>query len=125
MPAKKKRRKKKKGIMKNTLKIGFTVMFMLLALFIIYTVMVIASASMESLDIDSFKMSYSGQIYYKNAKTGEFENLDNVYSKENRVWVPIDEMPEHLKDAAVAIEDERFYTHKGVDLKRTFGAVFH
>lgn len=125
MPAKKKRRKKKKGIMKSTLKIGCTVMFMLLALFMIYVVMVIASASMTPLDVDSYKMNYSGQIYYKNAKTGDYENLDNVYSKENRVWVPITEMPEHLKDAAVAIEDERFYQHNGVDLKRTFGAIFH
>ncbi len=126
MPAKKKRkRKKNKSVMKNTLKICCTVFLLLLALFIIYTVMVIASASMDPLDVDSYKMNYSGQIYYKNAKSGEYENLDNVYSKENRIWVPITEMPEHLKDAAVAIEDERFYTHKGVDLKRTFGAVFH
>ena len=125
MPGKKKRRKKKKGVMKNTLKICCTIFLMLMALFIIYTVMVIASASMEPLDFDSYKMNYSGQIYYKNGKTGEFENLDSVYSKENRVWVPITEMPDHLKDAAVAIEDERFYKHNGVDLKRTFGAVFH
>ena len=32
-------------------------------------------------------------------------------------------VPENLKNAFIAIEDERFLTHKGVDWKRTFGAV--
>ena len=32
-------------------------------------------------------------------------------------------MPKNLKNAYVAIEDERFYKHSGVDFKRT-GAAF-
>lgn len=36
---------------------------------------------------------------------------------ENRVYKRIDEIPQVMKDAVVAIEDERFYLHKGVDLK--------
>ncbi len=36
---------------------------------------------------------------------------------ENRIYKHIDEIPQVLKDAVVAIEDERFYLHKGVDLK--------
>jgi penicillin-binding protein 2D len=35
---------------------------------------------------------------------------------ENRVELPVVEMPEHLFNAVVAIEDDRFYTHKGLDL---------
>ncbi|MCL2433637.1 MAG: transglycosylase domain-containing protein, partial [Clostridia bacterium] len=42
---------------------------------------------------------------------------------ENRVWADIEEIPQILRDAFVAIEDERFYLHKGVDYKRLFGAV--
>lgn len=34
------------------------------------------------------------------------------------------EMPQKLKDAYVAIEDERFYKHGGVDIKRTTSAIF-
>jgi 1A family penicillin-binding protein len=34
---------------------------------------------------------------------------------ENRIAIPISEMPEHLLDAIVAIEDLRFYKHFGVD----------
>ena len=33
-------------------------------------------------------------------------------------------IPENLKNAIVSIEDERFYTHKGFDLKRTTKAFF-
>lgn len=32
-------------------------------------------------------------------------------------------MPENLKNAYVAIEDERFYSHGGIDIKRTGGAI--
>ncbi|MBQ2307340.1 MAG: transglycosylase domain-containing protein [Clostridia bacterium] len=41
----------------------------------------------------------------------------------NRVLVTLDQIPKYLKDAVVAIEDERFYTHKGVDVKRSASAV--
>lgn len=33
-------------------------------------------------------------------------------------------IPSNLKNAYVAIEDERFYKHNGIDLKRTGGAIF-
>ena len=34
-------------------------------------------------------------------------------------------MPDNLKNAYVAIEDERFYSHHGVDIKRTASAIFN
>ncbi|MGI5899301.1 MAG: transglycosylase domain-containing protein [Christensenellales bacterium] len=42
---------------------------------------------------------------------------------ENRVWAGIDEIPEMLQDAFVALEDARFWTHNGIDIKRIFGAA--
>ena len=41
---------------------------------------------------------------------------------ENRVMVSIDTMPQNLRNAFIAVEDARFYTHNGVDLKRIAGA---
>ncbi|MGN1370112.1 MAG: transglycosylase domain-containing protein [Aristaeellaceae bacterium] len=41
---------------------------------------------------------------------------------ENRVMVSIEAMPKYLQQAFVAVEDARFYTHSGVDLKRIVGA---
>ena len=41
---------------------------------------------------------------------------------ENRIMVSIDTMPLMLQHAFVAVEDARFYTHNGVDVKRIVGA---
>ncbi|MCC8082245.1 MAG: PBP1A family penicillin-binding protein [Lachnospiraceae bacterium] len=40
-----------------------------------------------------------------------------VSSGSNRVYVTLDEIPENLQHAFVAIEDERFYEHNGIDLQ--------
>ena len=37
--------------------------------------------------------------------------------------VELSNLPENLKNAYVAIEDERFYSHRGVDIKRTGAAI--
>ncbi|MCR5467826.1 MAG: PBP1A family penicillin-binding protein [Lachnospiraceae bacterium] len=39
-----------------------------------------------------------------------------VASGSNRVYATIDEIPENLQHAFVAIEDERFYEHNGIDI---------
>ena len=44
-----------------------------------------------------------------------YTHLD-VY-KRQRVYKSLDEIPEHLGEAFVAIEDERFYQHNGIDLQ--------
>lgn len=41
---------------------------------------------------------------------------------ENRVLVSLDAMPRNLRNAFIAVEDARFYSHSGVDLKRIAGA---
>ena len=41
---------------------------------------------------------------------------------ENRIMVSIDTIPLTLQHAFVAVEDARFYTHNGVDIKRIVGA---
>ncbi len=42
-----------------------------------------------------------------------------LYGSENCIFVPIEEIPSDLSNAFVAIEDHRFYEHRGVDLLRT------
>ena len=41
---------------------------------------------------------------------------------ENRVMVSLAAMPQNLRNAYVAVEDARFYSHSGVDFKRIVGA---
>ncbi len=50
-------------------------------------------------------------------------NLLTVYrGTENRVVVPLASIPQRLRNAFIAVEDARFYSHSGVDLKRIVGA---
>ena len=62
-------------------------------------------------------------IYTTDAETGEETVYETIKGRENREWVDSDKIPDNLKNAVVAIEDERFYMHHGVDWWRTLGAV--
>jgi penicillin-binding protein 1B len=41
----------------------------------------------------------------------------------DRVWVRLGELPPHLIDAVLVTEDRRFHSHRGLDLRRTGGAL--
>lgn len=51
------------------------------------------------------------------------EVIAEIGNERNRENVSFQEMPEDLKNAYVAIEDERFFKHHGVDVKRTTAAI--
>ena len=65
-------------------------------------------------------------IKYENSvvKDAGGNTLAMLNGDENRIIVSLDEMAEYLPKAFVSIEDERFYSHKGVDIKRTLGATY-
>ena len=70
-------------------------------------------------------------IKYENSEVRDLDgNTIAVLSgEENRESIKLDEMAEYLPKAFVAIEDERFYEHEGIDMKRTIAAtvtyIFH
>lgn len=49
--------------------------------------------------------------------------LAELYA-ERRIIIPIKDIPKHLMDAVVAIEDERFYSHTGIDLRGIARALY-
>lgn len=53
----------------------------------------------------------SSQIYDRNGTL-----LYEIYSDENRNPISIDQVPETVKQATIAIEDKDFYSHKGISL---------
>ena len=79
--------------------------------------------NMTDLDIEAIISNSSTQIVYIDSQ-GQERPLTTLSAEQNRIWVDFEHIPQDLKDAMVSIEDERFYTHNGFDLKRTTKAFF-
>lgn len=74
-----------------------------------------------NITLEDYAISLSSTVWaYDN--NGQTVELAVLATDENRIWVDYDELPPYLEKAAVAIEDKRFYDHKGVDWYRTAGA---
>lgn len=71
--------------------------------------------------VEELTMSEASTIYYED--NGEWKVLDTIYMPEgNRQIITYDQLPEHLIQAVVAIEDHRFWEHHGVDWEGTAAA---
>ncbi len=77
----------------------------------------------DDLDVslEEVSLSLSSTIWYQESD-GSWREMTKLYSNENRSWVDLENIPLDMQHAAVAIEDKRFYEHKGVDWYRTAGA---
>lgn len=73
--------------------------------------------------IDSINVipdGYATTILNSRGKT-----IQTLVGKEaNRQYATLDTIPKHLQNAFVAIEDERFWVHDGIDLQGIFRATF-
>ena len=73
-----------------------------------------------------FKMTKEDlKIEFSNSEVYDADGnlLCTLNGNEKRKIVSLQDMPEYLPKAYVAIEDERFYEHNGVDIKRTGAAT--
>lgn len=116
-----------------------TVMTILLIALITGTIVGVAFAvyvnNYIEVDVSEIKMLSSNQdmttrLYYmdysdRTNRIGTPVEVENqqLFSSENRTWVSYSEIPSYLIEAFISIEDERFWTHSGVDWKRTLGAT--
>lgn len=48
-----------------------------------------------------------------------------VFKRANREWVKLADISPQVIDALISTEDHRFYSHHGLDVTRTVGAVLH
>jgi len=122
-PQKGSRKKKKKH---STFGIVFKVVALLLIAIVIFCAVWVALTIDFSFgdNLSGLNLNLSSTVYYID-EDGNPKRFEEFEAGENRIWVSIDKMPKHLQDAFVAIEDQRFYKHHGVDLKRTTGAVIN
>ena len=124
----KQRRNRTDGVAKGILMTVLTLMLvgvctvaMLFGIFMKY----VNTSLLPTLDVkaEDYTMALSSVVYYQNRDSGEWVEFQKVHGQENRVWVDIGDMAPGLWEAAVSIEDERFFSHHGVDWKRTLGAT--
>lgn len=50
--------------------------------------------------------------------------IAELHGEQNRIPVKINEVPEHLKKAFIAIEDQYFYQHRGINIRSIIGAIW-
>lgn len=58
---------------------------------------------------------------YATDSEGQTVELTRLHGTENRVWIDLEDISETMQKAFVALEDQRFYDHNGVDWIRTIG----
>lgn len=126
-------KQKKKLLNSATKKLGTKAGVTLFKLLLIFIVTIIVGGSCvvlgmikgiidtapEIASIDVTPSGYATKIY----DSGGNEVQSLVASGSNRVSKSIDEIPLVLQHAFVAIEDERFYEHNGIDIKGIFRAA--
>lgn len=100
--------------------VGLTILFGFLAVAVIsvgYVVAVVKNTA--PIDINKVvNVNQTLQVYDSN-----YEFIASLHGKEDYQKTTSGQIPKNLKNAIVAVEDERFYDHKGVDVKRMLGAV--
>ncbi len=121
------------NILLTVLLIGFITGIIVMVTFAVYIKGYIMP-EVEKIDdvIYNVSTSQTSKIYYmdysdRENRVGEAVEIkdEQLYGSENSVWVSYTNIPENLVDAFVAIEDKRFWKHKGVDLWRTGGAILN
>lgn len=110
----------------TVIKIIITVLLILVTTGLLFTcifALYVKTCLTEDLDVSlsDFTLAQSSSILYED-RDGNWQELVMLSSSEKRIWVDYEDIPKDLQHALIAIEDKRFYDHKGVDWYRTVGA---
>lgn len=124
-----KRRKKRRGgrvamifkVLGTLLLVGLCTGALLCCFAAVYINKVIVPIA--DLSMDDFPYGENSVMYYQDKSTGQYVEMTTLLNTTSSIWVDLEDMPQDLIDAAVAIEDKRFWTHPGVDWRRTVNAV--
>ncbi len=78
----------------------------------------------DSIDynLNDLTVNQKSVIYVRDSKDSDNWVVYQELYEENREWVDLENMTADLPHAFVAAEDQRFYTHSGVDWKRTIAS---
>ena len=77
-----------------------------------------------AINLDEYKANQSQTtILYTLDDDGNEIEIARLHGEENRIWVDLDEIPNNLQKAFIALEDMRFPVHQGVDWRRTIAVM--
>ncbi len=84
----------------------------------------------STINLDNVEVNFTTRFLAENPEYDKEDETSEQYvlyysmsgNGEKRTWVDIENIPKHVRDAFVSTEDERFYSHDGVDFKRTLAA---
>jgi penicillin-binding protein 1A len=126
----KERRRIRSAAAKIERKVGFNVLrFSAIAVIIVAAVAIAAVAGGFRGIIDSAPEISTNQIMPSKFKSVMYypdgtEAIELVGAQSNRTVVKIEDLPSVVPEAFVAIEDERFYEHNGIDPRGIIRAMF-
>lgn len=130
-PAAAKNKKKTNRKRKNAVSTAGAVFISILAIIVFTGVIVVGYVGINlltfingdaAITLSSIKSSLNQTTFlYATDSKGETVELTRLHGAENRIWVDLENIPENMQNAFVALEDKRFYEHSGVDWVRTIG----
>lgn len=74
--------------------------------------------STTELSAEDLRLKHLTTVFYDQ----DSKEIARIYGEKNRTFISLDRMSKYIPDAFIAIEDERFYKHRGIDIKRIIGA---
>ncbi|MDE5564854.1 MAG: penicillin-binding protein, partial [Oscillospiraceae bacterium] len=127
---KKKKPSKKWRVVKRLLSILFSTFLSIFLICIVTGTIVATAGALYVLDfaqeastitLEEMELAYNTNVYGYD-EDGNLVTLYQVKNEIQRIPIELEEIPQHVLDAFVYTEDERFYTHDGVDYKNTIAA---
>lgn len=113
-----KKKKKHKLNKKQFLKFLVCIFLAMALLCMTYVGVIIMKAPKIETDNIYSLLSQSSVLY-----DDKGEIIDNVFADQNRTIVEINQIPENVQNAFIALEDKTFKTHHGFNIVRIFGAI--
>lgn len=112
-------RSRTRRIVATTLKITAAAVLTIMAAGIVFFILLINQTKWKSFDPDKLENQAQTLIFYD--KDGQA--VGGMYTQ-NRVNIRLEDVPPLVQKAFISAEDNRFYSHPGVDVRRIFGALW-
>ncbi|MCL2106815.1 MAG: transglycosylase domain-containing protein [Oscillospiraceae bacterium] len=105
--------------------VGFLTTGIVGGYFFIHVNAVVGGEPVINLEEEKANQSLTTIIYAYDSKGDEAEEVEyaRLHGEENRIWIDLEDIPQNMLDAYIALEDKRYREHKGVDWVRLAGVM--